>query len=234
MVRDKVRIRFRKSGALRLISHHDLMRTLERMLRRAALPYHSTAGFNPKPRLIIAFPLPLGVIGCQEVMELELDAEVPPEEVRQRLAQQAPAGLEILTARRIDGKTTAHVRRVSYRMAVPPDRWEGLPERAAVLLRQSACWIERRRPQLRRIDVKPYLCDLRLLPGALEMDLRVTPNGTARPEEILDLLGLRDLLEGGAVFERTKMELEDECSEVRGGMRARRVNPRGKKIAGGK
>ena len=41
--RDKVRIRFRKSGDLRLLSHHDLMRTFERMLRRAALPFHRSA-----------------------------------------------------------------------------------------------------------------------------------------------------------------------------------------------
>ena len=42
------------------------------------------------------------------------------------------------------------------------------------------------------------------------MDLWVTPYGTARPEEILDLLGLRDLLEAGAVLERTKLALHDE------------------------
>ena len=80
MVRDKVRIRFRKCGTLRLVSHHDLMRCFERMLRRAALPYHSTEGFNPKPRLIFALSLGLGIIGCQEVAELELDedgGEVP-------------------------------------------------------------------------------------------------------------------------------------------------------------
>jgi hypothetical protein len=42
------------------------------------------------------------------------------------------------------------------------------------------------------------------------MDLVVTPAGTARPEEILVLLGLEKLLENGAVFERTRLELDDE------------------------
>ena len=102
MVRDKVRIRFRKAGDLRLISHHDLLRSFERMLRRAALPFHSTAGFNPKPRLVFALTLPLGVVGCEEVVELELDAELSLEELRQRLVQQAPPGLEILSVQRID------------------------------------------------------------------------------------------------------------------------------------
>src|SRR5438552_15734366 len=101
MVRDKFRIRFRKCRDLRLVSHHDLLRSFERMLRRAALPFHSTSGFNPKPRLVFALSLPLGVVGCEEVVELELDAELLPEELHQRLAQQAPAGLDILSVRRI-------------------------------------------------------------------------------------------------------------------------------------
>lgn len=41
-IREKVRVRFRKGGDLRLVSHHDLMRTFERMLRRASLPFRST------------------------------------------------------------------------------------------------------------------------------------------------------------------------------------------------
>jgi radical SAM-linked protein len=213
MVRDKVRIRFRKTGDLRLISHHDLMRCFERMLRRAALPFHSTAGFNPKPRLVFALPLPLGVIGCQEVVELELAAECPAEEVRFRLAEQAPAGLEILSARRIDGKRTAHARRVRYRIALPAERSRDLPQRIAQLFHAEHCWVERSRPQRRRVDARPYLLDLRSLPEALEMELLVTPTGTVRPDEILGLLGLSDVVEAGSVFERTALDLDDEdCS----------------------
>src|ERR1700749_5052019 len=75
--RDKVRLRFRKDGSLRWLSHHDLLRTFERMLRRAELPFHSTQGFNPHPRLVFALSLPLGVVGRAEVAELELDEEGP-------------------------------------------------------------------------------------------------------------------------------------------------------------
>src|SRR5208337_354493 len=66
-VREKVRIRFRKGGDLRLVSHHDLMHVFERMFRRAALPFHPTEGFNPKPRMAFALSLALGIVGCEEV-----------------------------------------------------------------------------------------------------------------------------------------------------------------------
>ena len=66
------------------------------------------------------------------------------------------------------------------------------------------------RPSPRRINLRPYVEDLRILPDSLEMDLLVTPGGTARPDELLRLLGLGDLLASGAVLERTKLELQDE------------------------
>src|SRR3954447_19136566 len=95
----KARIRFRQDGALRFLRHHDLMRSFERMLRRADLPFRRSQGFHPKPRLIFALSLPLGVVGCEEVVELELDAVLPPDEVRERLGRQTPAGLDILSVR---------------------------------------------------------------------------------------------------------------------------------------
>lgn len=210
MVRAKVRIRFRKTGDLRLISHHDLMRCFERMLRRAALPYHCTEGFNPKPRLVFALPLPLGVAGSCEVAELELDSEIAAEEFCERLRRQAPAGLEVLDVRRIDGKKTAHARLACYRIPIPPDRRRAVPERVAALLNAPSCWVERQRPQRRKMDLRPFLRDARLREDVLEMELVVTPSGTARPEEILGLLGLDEVLESGAHFERTRLELDDQ------------------------
>ena len=89
-LRDKVRIRFRKDRDLRLLSHHDLLRTFERMLRRAGLPVRRTQGFHPHPRLVFALSLPLGVVGCAEVVEIELDEVLPVEQIRDCLMRQAP------------------------------------------------------------------------------------------------------------------------------------------------
>jgi len=75
MARHKVRIRFRKAGDLRMVSHHDLMRCFARMLRRAALPFRSSEGFHPKPRLSFPLSLALGIVGCEEVVDLELDED---------------------------------------------------------------------------------------------------------------------------------------------------------------
>jgi hypothetical protein len=251
---DKHRIRFTKAGDLRLVSHHDLMRCFERMLRRAALPFRSTGGFHPTPRLVFALSLPLGVAGLDEVAELELTEPVGPDEVHRRLAEQAPPGLEVLSVRRVEAKATARVRRAFYRVKVagalpptptlprkgggseegpaaaevllpPPLRGrvgvggeqppppDDLPARVAALLARPAVWVERLRPQPRRVDIRPYIDDLRLRGGALEMDLWVTPTGTARADEVMECLGLGEWLRAGAVPQRTGLEIEDELTD---------------------
>jgi radical SAM-linked protein len=211
--RGKVRLRFRKGGDLRLVSHHDLMHCFERMLRRAELPFCSTQGFHPMPRMAFALSLALGIVGCEEVVEVELAEPFDPEEVRQRLTRQCPLGLEFLRVCRVPPKTKAQVCWVSYRLPVPPARLPGLPDKISQLLQSSECWMERTRPKVRRFNLRLFLRDLRLAGEQLEMDLRVTPTGAVRPDEVLKILGLNDLLEQGAILERTKMELMDEIPE---------------------
>jgi radical SAM-linked protein len=236
-VRDKVRLRFHKGGDLRLLSHHDLMRTFERLLRRAALPMCRTQGFNPHLRLVFALSLPLGVVGCEEVAELELEPGLSLEEIEERLKRQCPPGLSILSVRRIDPRTTAQVRALCYRVAVPAERVEATRQRIPEVLAAPECWVERTRPPARRLDIRPFLRDLRLIEGRargvnlpmiddthrgvdtprspvhLEMHLWLTPQGTARPDEVLSLLGLQDLPPAGAVLERSRLELHDESPE---------------------
>ncbi len=215
--RDKVRIRFRKGSHLRLLSHHDLMRTFERMLRRADLPFLRSQGFNPRPRLIFALSMPLGVVGEAEVVELELGQKLSVDEIRERLTRQAPPGLQIVSVLHIDVKITAQVHSLCYAVEIPPERIDALRSCLAEVLGSAECWWDRSRPPIRRVDLRQWISDLQIqgpsFPSrscTLEMYLRLTPNGTARPEEVLGLLGLADLIDAGAVFRRTRLELQDE------------------------
>jgi radical SAM-linked protein len=216
--RDKVRLRFRKSADLRLLSHHDLMRTFERMLRRAALPFRRTQGFHPHPRIVFALSLPLGVVGCAEIVELELDDVLPLDDINQRLTGQCPPGLAVLSIERISSRTTAQVRRLCYRIQVPTERVALLRDRIAAALAAHECVVERKREPIRRVDLKPWLSDLRLVAREaethLEMVLWLLPSGTARPDEVLQLLELDDLVDEGFVVERAWLELHDEATSV--------------------
>jgi radical SAM-linked protein len=211
-LRAKYRVRFRKAGELRLVSHHDLLHGFERMFRRAALPISFTQGFNPRPRLWFAQSLALGVVGLNEVLELELKEALPAVEVQCRLAAQCPPGLAILHVKPIDVRATAHVRRARFRLPLV-DPVADLSERCADFLLKEHHWIERTRPHRRHFDLRPFVAALEPGGDALAMALWVTPYGAARPEEVALALGLQGLLDAGAVLERTDLELEDEINE---------------------
>src|SRR5437899_1709570 len=146
MSANKVRIRFGKTGELRFLSHHDLLRLWERMMRRAELPFRSSEGFHPMPKMSLAGALGLGIIGR--------------EEVQSRLSAQAPPGLRILSVRQVDRRQTAQVCRVCYFLPLVLSDHPGLKERIAALLAQAECWMERAKPHRRQVNIRPYLRDV--------------------------------------------------------------------------
>ena len=97
----RLRFRFSKTGAMALLSHLDLVRLLERALRRSELPVSYTGGFHPLPRLQLALALPLGVEAEGEWMDLEFLEPVAPSEVIERWQKTLPPGLHLLDAREV-------------------------------------------------------------------------------------------------------------------------------------
>ena len=80
-----------------LLSHLDLMRMLERALRRSGLPISFTGGFHPLPRIQIALALPLGAEAQGEWMDLEFTEPLPPEQLQRSLQPLLPEGISLLS-----------------------------------------------------------------------------------------------------------------------------------------
>jgi len=210
MPSEYLRMRFSKEGTLRFLSHHDLLRTLERVARRADIPLRWTQGFHPGPRLILALPCPLGAVGRREVLDFDCLSPQEPEPLRLRWNAQSPPGLHFHEAKIRASRATAQVRRAIYRFSwleTPP---EDLEHRARELLAQERIWVERDHPTPRRTNIRPYLRGLEVQSDQLCMDLWVTGQGTARGDEILKLLGLHEGLLQGGQFARDDLELTDE------------------------
>ena len=92
----RVRLRFAKRGEMALLSHLDLMRLLDRAVRRAAIPISYTGGFHPSPRIVLAHALSLGVTSEGEILDLELTEGWPLAQIQAELAAQLPADLPLL------------------------------------------------------------------------------------------------------------------------------------------
>ena len=68
-----VRIWFQKRGAARYISHLDLTHCMARAIHRAKIPLWYTQGFNPRAHMVFALPLPLGIEGSREALDIKID-----------------------------------------------------------------------------------------------------------------------------------------------------------------
>ncbi|HVX64308.1 MAG TPA: TIGR03936 family radical SAM-associated protein [Pirellulales bacterium] len=209
MVRRRVRIRFRKQGDLRLIGHRDLVRAWERLFRRAGVGLRMSEGFHPKPRMSFPSALAMGVSGADEVLEVELADETDAEGLAAVLQRHAPAGLEITAAElRPPGEGPSQARRVTFELPVPPERRARLAERLIDWQTEDSHAVDRgngRKP----VDLGAFVERLELADdGVLRMHIRVTRQGTARPRELLESLGLEDLEQCGIYLTRTAVELE--------------------------
>jgi radical SAM-linked protein len=208
----KIRLRFAKGGDLRLASHHDVMRCLERMVRRGSIPVAASRGFSPRPKIVFALAMGLGIEGRREVVDFELSEPMEPAELRDRLAAVSFPGFTWLDAEALDaGASAPRPAWVEYDLPIPEDRRPAAAAAAAALMASSSREVTRRRPDRDRdvvLDIRPFLVDARITDeGTFRARLTVTPEGSARPEEVLATLGIRDLLDDGAVLVRTRVEL---------------------------
>jgi len=71
-----IRFKFKKVGSLQYISHLDLVRTMHKIVVRSSLPLKYTEGFNPKPKMVFAAPLSIGMESVAEFMDLNLSERV--------------------------------------------------------------------------------------------------------------------------------------------------------------
>lgn len=93
---DKYRMLFSKTGRAVYISHLDLMRTITRAFMRAECRLKYSEGFNPHPNISIALPLSVGCESLCELMDFKMREELSCSEIKERLSDQFPEGIEVI------------------------------------------------------------------------------------------------------------------------------------------
>src|SRR5207248_977173 len=136
--------RFTKHGDLRWLSHRDLMRTWERLFRRAEVQLGMTEGFHPKPRMNFPSALAVGIAGDDEMLEVELCEDWPAERLAAALTAQAPPGLSIQEVESmLPGRKKSQAVGVTFAVEVPPPRRAAAAERIAAFLTETTHEISR-------------------------------------------------------------------------------------------
>jgi len=208
-----LRIRFSKQGDLRLISHRDLMRALERLFRRSGITVSMSEGFHPKPRMRVPAALALGAAGLDELLEVDVpepaDGDmISGEAILATLNAHAPAGLAFHAAQVHEGGAKAsRVRTMQFEMPLPEERTAAV-ERAIERLLNATIDSELPAGEPLTAQRRALLEQLDVTGGVLHVRIRTADRAGIRPRDLLSALGLDDLSQTGAFLTRTGVELE--------------------------
>ena len=196
-------------GLGRFLGHLDRAEILRRAVRRAGGHLALSGGMRPKALLGLALPLAVGVEGRCELAEFVLTEEAD-EGFRARLAACLPEHVSLKTVEPYAGRRTlaARVEGASYEVEVRAAATAGVKPRRAL---EEACARFERRSSLvvqdrredgspRQVDVKGYVERVMVVRGdkgvfTLDFRARVGPDGTTRPEQVVQALAAAGDLE---------------------------------------
>jgi len=191
MVRERIQIRFSKTGNLCFIGHRDLLTTLERLFRRSRLPIAMSQGFHPKLRMSFPSALPLGVAGEDEVFELELSEPMEPKSVLEALNRSTVDGLRFLSATTLLPKEkNARLHSSFYEVNIPSEFRQFVEKKIATFLAARTFPVEKHNGKT--VDLRPAVLSLNFnsKTGMLTTELRTTQGPDAGIREFLQAFEL--------------------------------------------
>ncbi len=177
-------LRYEKGESAKFISHLDFLRAMTRTLRRAHIPVSFSQGFNPHPRLSFALPLPLGMTSRCELMELETDEEIAPDELVDRLNRFVPPGLHFIEAGPSPGKAFFRSIAFSKYLVVP----QHLPDKAVIqsfLAMDSIITEKRTKSGVKPTDIRADIANMTLESDGLLMTLSAGNDANLKPDTVL-------------------------------------------------
>ena len=199
----RVRLGYRKGREVRFISHLDLLRELERTLRRAEAPVLYSEGFSPRPRLSAGPPLALGWTSHAEWIDAELAGDWPEDRLAALLADLnrcvAP-GIQFFVAGTVPAHQESLVAAITQavylaRLPNPPfDTSLGELEAATrrflsadtVTVRRERKAQRGQEARVREMDIRSLVYDLAVLgDDRIELTLATADNGSVKPTEVL-------------------------------------------------
>lgn len=195
----KILCKFTKLGYLKFISHLDLVDLFQRTLFQNKVDVKFSEGFNPHPRMSIAYPLPLGIESNSEYMEIYLNSEVDLDDFVKKMNERLPIGIKIVEAKYDGDESISNkVKSVVYAFKLLNTFYDknkdiDIAKELDKINAMDNVEIERKRKKgKKRIFVKEnakdYLNRLELKDDAIYAYIKMSENGSLKPALVFDIL----------------------------------------------
>ncbi len=172
----RIRLRFAKDGAMRYLSHLELLTVFTRAVSRGGVPILFSQGFHPHPRFSFATATSVGVESVAEYMDMFIAQGMTAEEVMLRLNGALPGGLRILEADLADVKApslSTLIESTSYRITFAEGWSARLDDLVQAFLALDECVISRKKKgEQQVVDLRAELVSMVAHDNTLELTAR--------------------------------------------------------------
>ncbi|PIQ27432.1 B12-binding domain-containing radical SAM protein [bacterium (Candidatus Blackallbacteria) CG17_big_fil_post_rev_8_21_14_2_50_48_46] len=170
---------YTKLKRAQFVSHSDLIRSLPRIIRRANLEAYYSQGYHPKPVMVFAPALSLGVPSFGEYLDFQLVEDLPVNQVLERLNAVCPEGIQFLSIEKVENNNKDLAKRINgatYLVGIQKSTLMGLMQvredhlletlakRIQAILESEHLWVTRkRRDRVREVDIRPLLGKIEIM-----------------------------------------------------------------------
>lgn len=201
---EKLRVIYSKSKEAIYLSHLDMIRVFETSLARANILVEHTNGYNPRPEIVFAHPLSVGIESTGEIFEVSLveDLEIP--YFIRELNKVLPSGVTVLSAEYINKEEKNIMSRVYAAtyildLVYPEDKISKLNKREIEDLKEdyknkmddylsqdNILVLKKSKDRMERIDIRPQIIvyDFTLDRG-LEITVSTGSRDNLKPDTIM-------------------------------------------------
>ena len=193
-------VKFRLRGTLRFLSHAEMLRVFQRACVRAGINIQYSQGFNPRPKISLPLPRPVGVesddeLLCLRILDSTKDASDLCNLIKDTLSSQLPEGCELLSVSIPQTSRSFQPRSATYVLTVKAKYLnEDLRARIERLLTSESLnvqrQLDRKNSKFKNVDVRAFLKSIKMDDRSIIVQCNISSAGSIRIEEILKLLEL--------------------------------------------
>ena len=201
----KIRIKFRKQGAMKFIGHLDVMRYFQKVMRRADVDIRYSEGFSPHQIMSFAAPLGVGLTSNGEYLDIDVHSSDSSEEMVRRLNNTMADGFQVLSFKRLpdDAKNAMSLVEaadytLAFRKGYEPENLEEFFQGLMDFYSQESIMIVKKTKKGQKaMDLRPCIYEFRLTDDNTGIFMKVSSGSTAnvKPEQVV-----------GAYYESIGME----------------------------
>ena len=166
----KIRIKFRKWGAMKFIGHLDMMRYFQKAVRRANIDICYSEGYSPHQIMSFAAPLGVGITSDGEYFDIEVNSSLSSKESIEAFNQTMVDGVEVTSYVKLPDKAKTAMSIVAaadYRLSFKDgyespysvQEWKNIVDREFT---SKDCFtiIKKTKKSEREVDLKPLVYQL--------------------------------------------------------------------------